>query len=63
MSLSLSARMEALGPLSEAHREAVLPTVEAWAGRAGRLMQMSETVLEPGTSPITAFVASEPPRR
>ncbi|EJJ29814.1 hypothetical protein [Rhizobium sp. CF142] len=59
MPLSLEARMQMIGPISEDHAETVRPTVEAWAARAENLAIFCNKALSPETSPITAFVSSE----
>ncbi|PYE94910.1 hypothetical protein C8J35_109178 [Rhizobium sp. PP-F2F-G38] len=59
MSLSLAARMEMMGPLTEEHVECVRPTVAAWAERAVNVTRFHDRFLSAGISPITAFVASE----
>ncbi|OBZ95678.1 hypothetical protein ADU59_09920 [Pararhizobium polonicum] len=59
MPLSLDARMQMIGPISQDHAEAARPTVGAWAVRAENLAAFCNRTLSPETSPITAFVSSE----
>jgi hypothetical protein len=59
MTLSLDARMQMVGPISDDHAEAARPTIEAWAVRAENLTAFFNRTLSPETSPITAFVSSE----
>ncbi|WP_018898122.1 hypothetical protein [Rhizobium sp. 2MFCol3.1] len=59
MTLTIEARMQMLGNISEPHAKAVLPTVEAWAVRAENLSRFMQQNSPPTLSPITAFVSSE----
>jgi hypothetical protein len=59
MPLSLEARLQMIGPISDDHAKAAVPTIEAWAARAENLTAFFNRTLSPETSPITAFVSSE----
>lgn len=61
MTISLAARLEMIGPLSEDRRRALEPTLEEWAGRGERVATFGRAHITPDVSPITAFVSSETP--
>ncbi|MCJ9720361.1 hypothetical protein MOV66_16285 [Agrobacterium sp. SHOUNA12C] len=59
MTLSLDARLQMIGPISDDDKRAVLPTVAAWAERANNVSRFANAWLTTDLSPITAFVSSE----
>ncbi|PIP00077.1 conserved hypothetical protein [uncultured Pleomorphomonas sp.] len=59
MPLSLAARLEMIGPLSDEHRGALAATLAEWAERGERVTAFGRARIAADVSPITAFVSSE----